>query len=105
MKALGEGSGAHVTLDFCVHAWIIAFHLDGSVAGNQPKPVVSVVHVTLTMTKKVEQHICIKFARNLATHAQKPMIWFRKLLGMRQWAVHKLKSGLGSSKTDVGRER
>jgi hypothetical protein len=31
------------------------------------------------------------FVINLDTHAQKPTIWFRRLLGMRQRAVHKLR--------------
>jgi len=58
-KALESESGVHVTLDLCVHAWITAFHLDCSVTGNQPRPVVRVAHVALTMTEKVEQCICI----------------------------------------------
>jgi len=33
------------------------------------------------------------FAINLDIHVQKPTIRFRRLLGMRQWAIHKLRSG------------
>jgi hypothetical protein len=40
------------------------------------------------------------FARNLGTHAQKPTIWFIRLLEMRQWAICKLWSGVSDSKRD-----
>ena len=50
--------------------------------------------------RKLSSTSACSFARNLGTHAQKPMLWFRRLLGMRQWVVCKLRSGLGSSKRD-----
>jgi hypothetical protein len=37
--------------------------LDCSVTVNQPNPVA--VHVALTMTEKVEQHICMQFCQKL----------------------------------------
>jgi hypothetical protein len=65
-KALGARSGVHMTLDLRAHAWIISSGSDCSVTGNQPKSVVvHVVHIALTMTTKVEQHICIKFCQKL----------------------------------------
>ena len=55
-----------MTLDLCVHVGIIASCSDCLVTGNQPKPVVvCVMSVALMVTKKVEQHICIKFCQKL----------------------------------------
>jgi hypothetical protein len=65
-KVLGARSWARVTLALCAHMWITASRSDCLVVGNRPKPVVRVVRIGLTVTKKVEQGICISFPETWA---------------------------------------
>jgi len=71
-----------MTLDLQAHALIIASGSDCSVAGHQPKFVAAhIVDIALTMTKKVEQHICIKFCQKLGHSCSETYNMIQKAFG------------------------
>jgi hypothetical protein len=95
-KALGASSAVQVTLDLHAHVWIIVSHPDCSIS---QKHLFCVVH--WQWPRNLSSTSASIFARNVGTHVQNSTIWFWRLLGIRQWAIHKLRCGLGCSKRDT----
>ena len=90
-KVTGARSGARVTVDLRAYAWIIASHLDCSVTGNQPKPVVWGVCVAFTMTETAEQSICIKYCQKLGHSCSENYDMIQKAFGNKAMGRTRIK--------------